>query len=70
MRIKVGDLVRVIAARDQSLWELSHIGKTGLLVEITYLTSRPRYKVLIEDHFVFFHGVDLVPLTDEMSYDK
>ncbi len=70
MRFKVGYLVRVIYDLEQSLWQRSHIGKTGLLVEITYLTSRPRYKVLIEDHFVFFHGVDLVPLTDEMSYDK
>lgn len=68
MRFKVGDLVRVIQAGDQSLWERMHVGQIGLIVEtITYdrSYSRVRYKVLIEEHFVVFHPLDLVPLKNE-----
>lgn len=65
MRFKVGDLVRVIQAADQSLWERMHVGQIGLIVEITYLTPRPRYKVLIEEHFAMFHPLDLEPLKNE-----
>jgi hypothetical protein len=65
MRFKVGDLVRVIQAGDQSLWERMHVGQIGLIVEITHLTHRPRYKVLIEEHFVVFHPLDLEPLKNE-----
>lgn len=65
MSFKVGDLVRVIQAGDQSLWERAHVGKIGLIVEITHLTHRPRYKVLIEDHFVVFHPLDLERLKNE-----
>ncbi len=69
MRIKVGDLVRVIAARDQSLWERSHVGQIGIVVERLYLDKANfaymRYKVLIEDHFVVLHPLDLEPLKNE-----
>jgi len=65
MKFKVGDLVRVIQAADQSLWERSHVGQIGIIVEITYLTHRPRYKVFIEEHFAVFHSLDLEPLKNE-----
>jgi paraquat-inducible protein B len=68
MRFKVGDLVRVIQAADQSLWERMHVGQIGLIVEtITYDKdySRVRYKVLIEEHFAVFHPLDLEPLKNE-----
>ena len=68
MRFKVGDLVRVIHAPDQSLWERSHVGQIGLVVEtITYdqAYSRVRYKIFIEEHFAVFHPLDLEPLKNE-----
>ena len=61
-------MVRVIQAADQSLWERMHVGQIGLIVEtITYDQdySRVRYKVLIEEHFVVFHPLDLEPLKNE-----
>ena len=70
MRFKVGDLVRVIQAADQSLWERSHVGQIGLIVETTTYDqdySRVRYKVLIEEHFVVFHPLDLERLNDTNS---
>lgn len=71
MRFKVGDLVRVIHAPNQSLWERSHVGQIGLIVEtITYDRSYSRvlrYKVLIEEHFVVFHPLDLERLNDTNS---
>ena len=68
MRFKVGDLVRVIHAPNQSLWERSHVGQIGLVVEtITYdqAYSRVRYKIFIEEHFAVFHPLDLEPLKNE-----
>ena len=69
MRFKVGDLVRVIQAGDQSLWERMHVGQIGLIVERLYLDNvnfaHMRYKVLIEEHFVVFHPLDLEPLKNE-----
>ena len=68
MRFKVGDLVRVIQAGDQSLWERMHVGQIGLIVEtITYdqAYSRVRYKIFIEEHFAVFHPLDLEPLKNE-----
>lgn len=68
MRFKVGDLVRVIHAPNQSLWERSHVGQIGLIVEtITYdqAYSRVRYKIFIEEHFAVFHPLDLEPLKNE-----
>ena len=68
MRFKVGDLVRVIHAPNQSLWERSHVGQIGLVVEtITYdqAYSRVRYTIFIEEHFAVFHPLDLEPLKNE-----
>ena len=81
MRFKVGDLVRVIYAADQSLWERMHVGQIGLIVEtitydqaysrvretITYdqAYSRVRYRVFIEEHFAVFHPLDLELLKNE-----
>ena len=67
MRFKVGDLVRVIDAADQSLWERSHVGQIGIIVETeTYDQDyfRVRYKVFIEEHFAVFHPLDLEPLVN------
>ena len=61
-------MVRVIHAPDQSLWERSHVGQIGLVVEtITYdqAYSRVRYKIFIEEHFAVFHPLDLEPLKNE-----
>lgn len=71
MSFKVGDLVRVVDAADQSLWERSHVGQIGLIVE-SFLDKDNfahtlRYKVLIEEHFVVFHPLDLERLNDTNS---
>ena len=70
MRFKVGDLVRVIQAADQSLWERSHVGQIGLIVEtITYDQDyfRVRYLEmnvigLIEDKLYFIDAKALEEL--------
>jgi hypothetical protein len=67
MSFKVGDLVRVIDAADQSLWIRNHVGMIGIIVETISNQDyfHVRYKVLVEEHFAVFHPLDLERLKNE-----
>jgi hypothetical protein len=58
--IKPGDLVEIISAPDQSLYERSFCGKLGIVIENIYAKSSPNiWRVFVEDRFVHLHMLDL-----------
>jgi hypothetical protein len=58
--IKPGDLVEIIPAMDQSLYERSFCGKLGVVIENVYGNSSPNvWRIFVEDRFVHLHKLDL-----------
>lgn len=67
MNVNIGQLVKIIYARDQPPWIRNIIDKIGLIVDkysFTVSYSSTRYKVLIEEKIYDVHPLDLEPLND------
>lgn len=57
--IKPGDLVEIILAPEQSLYQRSFFGKLGIVVENVSAQSSPNiWKIFVEDQCVYMHKLN------------